>query len=323
MVVLIVIFFVQLCSLISPHIVEAESIIVKATPINLDPDRPHRTRFGAMTFLNGFKLSSIDKRFGGLSGLAIQPDGSVLYVVSDHGHALSVRLKHDQQRRLVGFGDWTIMPLKTPGGGVVGGELQDAEALVRKADGSFLVAFEGLHRIWHYPDLLSIPHPILTPPDLQQAPRNGGIEAMAMLPDGRLLVLTEGYKNAHGDYKGWIIHRDRFSPLSYARTRGFKPTDLAVLKHDVFVLERHYFSFFGASVRIRHLAGNHIQAGAHLRGREVLHLQHPLTVDNFEGMAVEDSKRFGTLIYLISDDNFSPLQRTLLLQFRLESSRPE
>ncbi len=319
----VLIFFVWLCSLITSHVVEAESIIVRATPINLDRDRPDRTRFGAMTFLNGFKLSSIDKRFGGLSGLAMQPDGSVLYVVSDRGHALSVRLKHDQHRRLVGFRDWTITPLMTPGGGVVGDKLRDAEALVRKADGSFLIAFEGLHRIWHYPDLVSVPHPILTPPELQHAPRNGGAEAMTMLPDGRLLVLTEGYKNAHGGYKSWIIHRDRFFPLSYVQTNGFKPTDLAVLKQDVLLLERHYLAFFGVSVRIRHIAGNHIQAGAHLRGREVLHLQSPLTIDNFEGIAVEDSKRFGTLIYLISDDNFSPLQRTLLLQFRLESDRPE
>src|ERR1044072_8566997 len=32
----------------------------------------------------------------------------------------------------------------------VEGALQDAEALTRTRDGSFLVAFEGVHRIWHY-----------------------------------------------------------------------------------------------------------------------------------------------------------------------------
>lgn len=317
------VFFIWLCRLVTPHIAEAASIVVKATAINLDIDHPERTRFGAMTFLNGFKLSSSDKRFGGLSGLALQPDGSVLYMVSDRGNAFAVRLKHDQQRRLVGFGDWTITPLMTPAGGIVDHQQRDAEALERMANGSFLIAFEGLHRIWHYSDLSSMPHAIPTPPELQRAPRNGGAEAMAVLPDGRLLVLTEAYKTGHGGYHGWIIDGKRFSPLSYVASNGFKPTDMAVLQQDVLLLERHYLAFFGVSARIRQIAGHHIKAGAELRGREVLHLQSPLMIDNFEGIAVESSKRFGTLIYLISDDNFNPLQRTLLLQFRLETAQPE
>ena len=40
-----------------------------------------------------------------------------------------------------------------------------------------------------------------------------------------------------------------------------------------------------------------------------------MNVDNFEGMATRQGST-GTLIYLISDDNRSPVQRTLLMEFR-------
>ena len=52
-------------------------------------------------------------------------------------------------------------------------------------------------------------------------------------------------------------------------------------------------------------------------GVELAQLVPPFTVDNFEGLAVFPDKRGGTIIYILSDDNFNPLQRTLLLQFRL------
>ena len=40
-------------------------------------------------------------------------------------------------------------------------------------------------------------------------------------------------------------------------------------------------------------------------------------MDNFEGLALRRDRAGRTLLYLVSDDNFVPLQRTLLLQFRL------
>ena len=53
---------------------------------------------------------------------------------------------------------------------------------------------------------------------------------------------------------------------------------------------------------------------------EVARLAAPLSVDNFEGIAV---RRDGTrdFVYLISDDNFLGLQRTLLLKFELLSAK--
>lgn len=45
-----------------------------------------------------------------------------------------------------------------------------------------------------------------------------------------------------------------------------------------------------------------------------------LIVDSFEGIALTESPGGTRTHYLISGNNSSPLQRTLLIQFRLEHS---
>ena len=54
-----------------------------------------------------------------------------------------------------------------------------------------------------------------------------------------------------------------------------------------------------------------------LKGELLARFAPPLTVDNFEGLAVARDADGATLVYILSDDNFHFLQRTLLLLFRL------
>jgi hypothetical protein len=74
----------------------------------------------------------------------------------------------------------------------------------------------------------------------------------------------------------------------------------------------------GVSVRLMRVAAADIRPGAHLEGREIARWGPPLTVDNFEGVAARRGPDGETLIYLLSDDNFHLLQRTLLVMFALE-----
>jgi hypothetical protein len=62
--------------------------------------------------------------------------------------------------------------------------------------------------------------------------------------------------------------------------------------------------------------GKKVKPGAKLSGRELLRIEYPLVVENYEGVAVQETAK-GTMIYLISDDNYNPFQETLLLQFLL------
>ncbi|HEY1236629.1 MAG TPA: esterase-like activity of phytase family protein [Candidatus Binatia bacterium] len=294
--------------------------LVDLSTVEVDPKQPQGTDYGALTLLSAFRLSSKDKRFGGLSGLSIGSDGR-LYAISDNGYWLSARMVRDQNDLLLNLVDWQISPLLTPNGTAASGRLRDAEALTRAKDGSFLVAFEGVHRIWRYaaPPLTmkSVPEIVKTSPELARAPGNGGMEGIASFPDGRLLILTEEFANPDGSFKGWLVNRERAVELSYIPSPGFHVTDCAALDNgDVLVLERRYVPFGILSARITIVEDKRLRAGAKLIGKELLKLEQPLAAENYEGIAVQRTPR-GTIIFIVSDDNYSSFQQTLLLQFLL------
>jgi hypothetical protein len=295
--------------------------LVELIAFELDRKDPERKDFGALTLLSAFELRSRDKRFGGISGLSIDSGGN-LVAVSDAGYWVSAKLISDPEGRLLDLIDWRITPLLTPEKKPVGGVLRDAEALSRAPDGGFVVAFEQAHRLWRYPPppgtIHSPPVALPAPREIARAPANGGIEGIALLPDGRLLALTEEFQNPDGSFKGWLIDNHRFTQLSYLPSDGFRVTDCAALKNgDVIVLERRYVPLGILSARLKLVRAKEIQAGAKLVGEELLRLQSPLRVDNFEAVAVHEDPVHGTTIYIVSDDNYHPFQRTLLLQFRL------
>ena len=203
---------------------------------------------------------------------------------------------------------------------------QDAEAVERLADGSYLVSFEGNHRILRYASLKSQPTLFAIPPGIAEAPRNGGLEAMTPLADGRVLVLSEKFHSEEdggkgkGDYIGWLLTADgqNLGQVYWPGTGIFRPTDLAALPNgDVLLLQRRFTLVGGAGARLSRIPAARIKAGGRLIDEEVALLTPHRAVDNFAGLAVRRDPKGGWLIYLLSDDNFNPLQRTLLLQFHL------
>lgn len=300
--------------------IAANNRLVQLLPIDVDPNHPERRNFGSLTLISAFQLESRDKRFGGLSGLSIGGDGK-LYAISDRGYWLSASMLMDANGALVDLSDWRIAPILTPAQTPVQGEWRDAEALAVAHDGSFLVAFEGVHRIWRYSPpphtFESTPIPVPIPPAMALAPSNGGLEALTVLADNRLLAITETFENPDGTLKSWVIDRDQFTELSYLPSKGFSVTDCAALDNgDIFVLERRYVPFGILSTKLKLLNASSLQASAKLVGRELLGLEQPLAVENYEGIAVQQTSK-GTMIFMVSDDNYSWFQQTLLLQFLL------
>ena len=57
--------------------------------------------------------------------------------------------------------------------------------------------------------------------------------------------------------------------------------------------------------------------GAVVDGPELLFADLGYQIDNMEGLGIHRSPQGETVLTLISDDNFSALQRTILLQFTL------
>ena len=88
------------------------------------------------------------------------------------------------------------------------------------------------------------------------------------------------------------------------------------------VLERRYVPLGILSARITLVKGSHLRAGAKLIGKELLKLEQPLAAENYEGIAVKRTSK-GTMIFIVSDDNYSSFQQTLLLQFFLPDAANE
>jgi len=298
----------------------ANDLRVELLPIEIDKRNPKRVEFDRLKLLGAFQLSSKNTRFGGLSGLAIGAD-SKLYAVSDRGFWLSARMHLDSNGRLLNLEEWDIAPLLTPEKKRVNKLLADAEALARAPDGSFIVGFEDVHRVWRYrapPETFSSPAvPVSMPSEIFKAPRNGGLEAVSVLPDGRIFAIAEEFENPDGSLKAWLVDDAGFAELSYQPDSGFSVSDSAALKNgDVIVVERRHSLPVRFSTRLTLIKADHIRPGATVRGEELLRLEPPLHTDNFEGVAVMETGE-GTMIFLVSDDNFFLLQRTLLFQFLL------
>ncbi len=308
---------------VAAQVAAAGPLDIATRRVVLDPEDPARTAVGALEFVGGLELRSDNADFGGLSGLEISPDGARLLAVTDRGHWIAARLIHDASAVLVGVADATIDPILDDAGRPVAASWRDAEEVARLAGGRLAVSFERHHRIWLYPaenPAYGRGRALGVASVLAQAPYNGGVEAMAALADGRLLAVTERALAGDGRVHAWLIAPDggRAEALTYAVSDGFSPTSLARLADgDVLALERRYSKATGASVRLMCIDAASIVPGATLEGRELARIEAPLNVDNFEGLAVRRGAGGETFVYLLSDDNFSPLQRTLLMQFRL------
>lgn len=285
-------------------------IEVRAAALPLDERDPTRMRVDKLVWRGGLQLGAEDRRFGGWSDLWVAPDNSRATLISDRGLALELDLAFDG--RLRGLGPARMGRLIGPDGKNLFGRATDAEGLVRLPDGGFAVSFEQRHRILLYPPadppFSRAPRTLAAPPAAAQWPANGGMEALARLPDGRFLVLPEDSPQAWlGGAQGWV-------ELAYRAAEGFKPVGACVAGAHLYVLERA-FSWAGFAVRIVRLLAADVRADATLAGEELARLRAPLLVDNYEGIAVTRDPSGATLLWLVADDNFQAFQRTLLVCF--------
>jgi len=302
----------------------SQPVAITTSAVFLDPADPGRTRLGRLEYRGGLVLTSAEPRFGGWSGLWISKDGAQLVSVSDEtASSLSARPVYDAAGRLIDLAEARLAPLASISGAPVEGKsASDAEALA-PGDHGWYVGFERQHRLWHYPagrEGLARPAlPADTPRELQDAPSNGGLEAVAVLRDGRLLTLTEEQRGDGTARRGWLGRPGVWSPVWYDPAVDFSPSDATTLPSgDVLVLERGYSEERGARARLVRVPRAALAPGAHLAGELLAQIEPPLTVDNFEGVSARRTPAGETLIYLLTDDNLDHArQRTLLLMFAL------
>ena len=282
-------------------------IQVKAAAIPLDPANPKHVVLGAFTYAGGLNLTSGDTaRLHGLSDLKITPDGQ-LTAESDEGDLLEARLVLDAAGHPAGLAQARMTVLDGPDGKPLQGKDEtDAEGVAVLPAGDRLVSFERHDRILVYPATGGPPR--LAPSPNVKFPYNLGMEALAAYPEAGPDAYLVG-----GEASGqtWIC---RLSGGCVPDRKVPKPADWGLTAvaplpgGRIAYLLRAWDPLRGSRVAVTIWDA---------KGREIgrMALARPLTVDNFEGLAAVPGKDGLIRFYVISDDNFSSAQRTLLLAF--------
>ncbi len=298
----------------------ADPITVNVQPVPLHEDDATINKVGKLIYRGGLHLQSRSDRFGGFSALGLSADGKRMISLTDEGNRLDARLVYGDDGTLTGLENTEIFTLMGPEGRpLIEKPLADAESMAPGVSGEIIVGFEQAHRVWAYHPGEAGPRPLPLPDEMSGATRNRGIEALALLDDGRLFALSEGLGRDDA-ILGWVSDERGWNVLLYKGRDGYRPTGAATLPNgDVVLLERHFTPRQGVRIRLRRIAGQDIEAGASIGGELLAEIRAPYTVDNFEGVEAIRGPNGETRLFLISDDNFnrrSP-QRTLFMMFEL------
>lgn len=303
-------------------------ITVSSRPIASFKVRSDQTRFGPFTYLGGVELTASDPAFGGLSALRLRPDGAGLIAVTDTGYWLTGTLERDADGRLAGLLNVALTAMRDRAGDVVQSRYRvDAEGLAIDGD-RVLVSFERRHRIEVFP-LAGIPTapPIATLPHLipdHEFRNNRGMEALTVAPkgtalDGAVVAISEKSLNRQGDIFAAIVTGPGKGVFFVRRHPPFDVTGGDFLPNgDLLLLERRFSVSQGVGMRIRRIKGTDIRAGRTVDGDILMEADFGYQIDNMEGLDVSVAADGGTRVLLVSDDNHSLLQRTLLLEFRYD-----
>jgi hypothetical protein len=235
--------------------------------------------------LRGWQLRAPDPRFGGLSALAVS--GRDLVAITDSGAVVRFRAPGAAGPMLYAFRDLPGGP-----GSPLRKAYRDSESLVADPRGrGWWVGFETRHSLWLFDPAFA--RALSSRRLAVDWPSNKGGEALAVAADGRVMVLPEMGGKADGGAlvaPAWTADATRM------------PDGRLVL------LVRHpSLSGFVSEVRIA-------ARGDRPARRIALGLG---ALDNVEGIAAAPLPDGGTRLWIVSDDNFRPWMRTLLVALDL------
>src|SRR6201995_2091695 len=303
------------------------TIEVKARPIaSFDPrDRSH-LRFGSLEYRSGLVLTSGFRGFGGLSGIRLDAKGERFIAISDKGGWFTGRIRYEG-REMKGLDDVEASPMLAPAGRPITARgWFDSESIA--LDGSLVyIGLERVNQVLRYDFSKEFTRSrgevVPLPPAAKKLPYNKGLEALVVVPKGQplagtLIAISERGLDAQGNLIGFLVGGPSPGQFAVRRTENFDISDAVLLASgDLLILERKFSWLGGMGIRIRRIPLASVAPGAVIDGPSIFNADLGQEIDNFEGIDAYVTPEGDTVLTLVSDDNFSLLQRTLLMQFTL------
>jgi hypothetical protein len=303
------------------------SIEVNARPIPAFDTRDRsRLRFGSLEYRSGLVLTSGFRGFGGLSGLRLDAKGERFISFSDHGSWFTGRIVY-RGREMTGLEDVEAAPmLGADGRPITARGWFDTESIA--LDGSYVyIGLERVNQVLRFDfskgftrsrgEVVPMPAAVL------KLPNNKGLEELVFVPKGRplagtLIAISERGLDTRGNLIAFLVGGPTPGQFSVRRTDKYDVSDAVLLPGgDLLVLERKFSWIEGVGIRIRRIPLASLAPGAVVDGPTIFEADLGDEIDNMEGIDAHVTPEGDTVLTLISDDNFSMIQRTLLLQFTL------
>jgi hypothetical protein len=305
------------------------SIEVNARPIaSFDRSDRTRVRFGSLEYRSGLALTSRFPGFGGLSELRLDAKGERFISFSDKGAWFTGRIVY-QGRAMIGLADVEAAPML----GSVGQPIAtrgwfDSESIA--LDGPYVyIGLERVNQVLRFDFskgfIRSRGEVVALPPAARKLPFNKGLEALVMVPKGlplagTLIAISERGLDPRGNIIAFLVGGPTPGQFSVRRTNNFDVSDAVLLPSgELLVLERKFSLLEGVGIRIRRIALASVAPGAVVDGPSIFDADLGNEIDNMEGIDAHVTPQGETVLTMVSDDNFSMIQRTLLLQFTLLS----
>jgi hypothetical protein len=302
------------------------SIEVKASSIPWFDRHDHdRVRFGALEYRSGVVLTSSFPRFGGLSGLRLDAKGERFISFSDKGHWFTGRIVYEG-RAMKGLADVEWAPMIGPSGKPITAHgWYDSESIA--IDGSLVyIGLERVNKVLRFDFSKGFTRSrgevVPLPAAASRLPNNKGLEALMFVPKGQpwagtLIAISERGLDPNGNLIAFLVGGPTPGQFSVRRTEEFDVSDAVLLGGDLLILERKFSWTSGIGIRIRRIPLGSVAPGAVIDGPSIFEADLGHEVDNMEGIDAHVTAEGETVLTMVSDDNFSMIQRTLLLQFTL------